>query len=343
MSVYHPSMQDLYERLSAAGLDRAFLRKMVLPPWWEDKMAAVPASRELAELYLAHSLALDLDALSDRSAPLHITDSGARYKRSRRTGAEQLRPTALVAERVGAMLAEGLPHLPAFQTPKKYDVLKVRDWLFQHGYKEVNLHSLLEYCWAHGIIVFHLAQDAIPQKAHQIDGMAMFVESVPVIMLGSNRQHAAWLLFDLAHELSHLLLRHVASGTPPLVDSDLKTSPENDSVEVEANREALTILTEYDEPVIDIRPTAKVATLTLDCERLGKDYRVDPGVIALIWAQRSDNREKSYPVAANALKNLTAAPADNPRSLVNSALRSRLDLDQLPEASRHFLDIALFQ
>lgn len=338
--MYHPSMQDLYQRLAEAGLDRAFLQKVVLPPWWDDKMAVVPASRELAELYLAHGLSLDIDALSNPAAPLILPNTGIRFKRSHRTGQEHLRPTALVAQRVGAMLAEGLPHLPPFKEPQRHAMMGVRDWLFTHGYKEVNLRSLLEFCWAHGIVVFHLGPRALPQKAHKIDGMAMFVEGLPVIMLGSNRQYTAWLLFHLAHELSHLLLCHVTEDTPPLVDSDLETSPESDPQEIEANFGALSILTEYEVPAIDIRPTAKVATLTLDCENLGRQYRVDPGAIALIWAQRHD-KEKTFPIAATALKNMRAS--ESSRTIVNDAIRARLDLEQLPEASRHFLDVALFQ
>jgi Zn-dependent peptidase ImmA (M78 family) len=344
MSAYHPSMRDLYERLADAGLDRAFLRKVVLPPWWEDKMASVPASRELAELYLAHSLALDLDALSDPTAPLALPNAGARFKRSKRTGQEHLRPTAAVAQRIGEMLAQGLPHLPDFKEPKKHAVMAVRGWLFMHGYREVNLRTLLEYCWAHGIIVFHLGSGALPHKAHKIDGMAMFANEVPIIALGSNRQYSAWLLFHLAHELSHLLLRHVAIGTPPLVDLDLEASPESDPLEIEANQAALSILTEHEEPAVGIRSTAKLATLTLDAEALGKKYRVDPGAIALIWAQRNSQQEKgeSYVTATTALKTMTASEVGS-RAIINETLRSRLDFGQIPDASRRLLDVALFQ
>jgi Zn-dependent peptidase ImmA (M78 family) len=333
-------MADLYQRLADAGLDKAFLKRVILPSWWEDKMASVPASRELAELYLAHGLALDLDALSDPAASIQLPTTGIRFKRSRRSGQEHLRPTALLAQRVGSMLAQGLPGLPRFQ-PSKHAIAMVRPWLFRRNYKEVNLSTLLDYCWAHGIIVFHLGPEVLPEIAHKIDGMAMFVEGVPVIMLGSNRQDTAWLLFHLAHELAHLLLRHVTMDTPPLVDSDLETSPDGDSQEGEANSGAFEILTEHEEPIVEIRPTAKIATLALSCDNFGEKYRVDPGVIALIWAQRSDNRAESYPIAATALKAMRATK--NPRALVNESIRARLELDQLPEASRHLLDIALFQ
>lgn len=344
MSAYHPSMQDLYERLADAGLDRAFLRKVVLPSWWDDKMASIPASRELAELYIAHSLALDLDALSDPAAPLLLPNAGARFKRSKRTGQEHLRPTSVVAQRIGAMLTQGLQHLPAFKEPKKHAVISVRDWLFEHGYKEVNLLTLLEYCWAHGIIVFHLGSGALPHKAHKIDGMAMFVDGTPILALGSNRHHSAWLLFHLAHEISHLLLRHVTADTPPLVDSDLEAPPESDPLEIEANQAALSILTESEEPVIDIRSTAKLATLTLGAETLGKKYRVDPGAIALIWAQRNSEKRRgeSYATATTALKAMPASESGS-RAIINEALRSRFDFDQIPDASRRFLDVALFQ
>jgi hypothetical protein len=51
-------MRDIYQRLAAAGLKRRFLLEAVLPDWWDDALAKVPANRELAEIYLSKSLGL---------------------------------------------------------------------------------------------------------------------------------------------------------------------------------------------------------------------------------------------------------------------------------------------
>ena len=49
-------MQDLYTRLVTIGFDADFLRRAVLPDWWEDSLAGVPANRALAEAAIARHL-----------------------------------------------------------------------------------------------------------------------------------------------------------------------------------------------------------------------------------------------------------------------------------------------
>jgi len=41
------AMQDLFQRLRKIGFDPDFLRRAVLPDWWEDSLASVAANRAL--------------------------------------------------------------------------------------------------------------------------------------------------------------------------------------------------------------------------------------------------------------------------------------------------------
>ena len=69
----HGPMRDIYSRLQAKGLDRGFLQDYVLPDWWNDTLASVPASRGLAEGYLARDLGLEVAALRSPSAELSLS------------------------------------------------------------------------------------------------------------------------------------------------------------------------------------------------------------------------------------------------------------------------------
>ena len=64
------TMKDIYDRLSKVGITRAYVKKYILPDWWEDSLAEVPANRVQAEMILSRQLGIDLHALHDRKARL---------------------------------------------------------------------------------------------------------------------------------------------------------------------------------------------------------------------------------------------------------------------------------
>jgi len=48
MAVTNP-MRDIYSRLKPLGFDSGFVRELLLPDWWDDELARVPANRAIAE------------------------------------------------------------------------------------------------------------------------------------------------------------------------------------------------------------------------------------------------------------------------------------------------------
>jgi len=48
MAVTNP-MRDIYSRLKPLGFDSGFVRELLLPDWWDDELASVPANRAIAE------------------------------------------------------------------------------------------------------------------------------------------------------------------------------------------------------------------------------------------------------------------------------------------------------
>jgi Zn-dependent protease with chaperone function len=170
-----------------------------------------------------------------------------------------------------------------------------------------------------------------PKKSKRFDGLAMFCEGHPVLVLGSKRDSPAWLAFHLAHELAHVVLRHVTAGSPPLADTDLMASS-SDAQEKEADRAACELLTGRPEPrVRDLKLTA--VRLARHAEQQGPETGVDPGVFALIYGRSNDR----WPVAQNALKHL--ATDSGAHAMIAAALQTRLHPEDLPESSERFLQV----
>lgn len=321
-------MSDLYARLAAVGFDREFIRSIVMPEWWEDSLAEVPANRALAEDAIARHLGMALADLSDPSAPLRLPSlSPVKFKRRRNQADESVAPAILVAQRAVRIVVDSISRLPRFEAGTLDPVTVRRKILLQHRY--VNLASLVELCWDSGIVVLHLVRT--PRKGKVFDGLAMFCGEHPVIVLGSRRDSPAWLAFHLAHELSHVLKQHVTPGSPPLADSDL-TSASTDRQEREADRAACEILTGTPIPKMpDLKLTAP--RLALAAVQAGPEQGIDPGVLALIYGRSNDR----WGVAQNALKYLSLDSGAH--EIMTAALMKRLNPEDLSESSERFLAV----
>jgi hypothetical protein len=321
-------MSDLYARLADTGFDPLFVRSVILPEWWEDSLAEVPANRAFAENLLARNLGMSIGDLSQPSAGLRLPSlSHVKFKRYKNTVDETVAPAILVAQRAAKIVVDASSSsLPQFVLPA--DALTVRqEILRRHHY--VDLASLLGWCWEHGVVVMHLAK--APKGSKLFDGLAMFCGDRPVVVLGSRRDSPAWLAFHLAHELSHIIRRHVTPGSSPLADSDLKSAT-TDRQEREADRSACELLTGIGKPMIrNLRYNAM--RLALFVAQEGPTRGVDPGVMALIYG-KSNNR---WPVAQNALKHLSLESGAH--DMIAAPLKMRLNPEDLPESSERFLAV----
>jgi hypothetical protein len=319
-------MDDLYGRLAATGFDRDFVRAAILPEWWEDPLANVPSNRAFAEDLLARNLGLAVSDLSRPSAALNLPSfSHVKFKRYKNKIDKSVVPAILVAQRAARIIVDAVP-LPPFVL--QFDAASVRQAILcNHRY--VDLSSMVQFCWEHGIVVLHLAKTPLQSKL--FDGLAMFCGDRPVVVLGTRRKSPAWLAFYLAHELAHILRQHVTAGSPPLADSDLQAAS-TDIQERDADASACELLTGVTDPSI---PNLKYTALRLaaEVERAGPKLGIDPGVMALIYAKSNDR----WGVAQNALKHL--ALDSGAHGMIAEALRERLIPEDLPESSERFLSV----
>jgi hypothetical protein len=265
--------------------------------------------------------------LGERSAELRLPSlSHVKFKRYKNSVDETVAPAILIAQRAAKIIVESISPLPQFDPTA--DPLAVRQEILRHHHY-VDLESLLDWCWAHGVIVLHLTK--APRGCKRFDGLAMFCGDRPVVVLGSRRDSPAWLAFHLAHEMGHILRRHVTPGSPPLADSDLESAT-TDKQEKEADRSGCELLTGD--------PSPKLRNLKYNALRLavfvsqaGPSQGIDPGVMALIYGKSNDR----WGVAQNALKHLSLVSGAH--EAIATPIKKRLNPEELSESSERFLRV----
>ena len=296
------------------------MQEFVLPDWWSDDLADVPANRALAEAFIARQLGFSLDELRSPEKPLSMPAIWpAQFKRRLNKVDDHVEAAALLAQVVARKVVNpvesSLPPLVTDVTAKQIrnEILRQKPF--------VDLDSLVDWCWDNGVLVFQLYR--VPSKKN-FDGLATMVEGRPVIVLASGKDSPAWLVFHLAHELGHLAAGHV--GDEPLLESFAKEVDEGR--EEEADSFALELLTGFRRPGIpDLRQTGEKLALT--ALRTAPDQGIDPGVFALVYA-RLNNR---YAVAQKALKylGLHQGGQDIVASRLDAALQNGADLSEEDE------------
>jgi len=242
---YNRNMKDLYERLRKRGFDAKFVRERVLPDWWDDLLASVPANRAIAEMAIARHLGFSIAELCDPAASLTLPSvSSFRLKCRKGTTPSKVQPAVVVAQRAANLVLGSLTGLPPFVAG--LPAQEIRNEILDEE-SCVDLKSLVNFCWGHGIAVIHLNPDHLP-KAKRFDGLAMYPAAGPVVVLCYRSHSPPWLAFHLAHEMGHFFREHVKSGGTPLVDSKLNTvgndSEEKDILEETAVHGVFTMYSE---------------------------------------------------------------------------------------------------
>jgi len=291
------SVRSLYERLEQAGLDRKFVRKVLLPDWWDDAIAQHPTGYAEARLRIARALGLSLRQL-DSEDPLGemLGETRLRCKTRRGTEPYSIRWTIALAKRAAELATRA--------TPKPYEPLpetasQIRNAILQK-HPWVCLDNLLAYCWQHGIPVIPLR--AKPRKSKRMDGLIVRVGERPVIVLACGYRYSARLLFIVAHELGHWVCGHL-SDQPIFAEESIAREAENHE-EAEANWFAVELLTGKPDSAYWTPRFLTASQLSEGARKAGARDRVDPGVVALNYAWN----QGTWEVGMGALKILEPEP-----------------------------------
>jgi len=280
---YPLHMRDLYRRLRELGFDADFIRTRILPDWWDDSLASVPANRALAEAAVSRMLGFPIADLRKPDARLKLpaTDH-VRLKRRQDTTDKEVAPTILIAERAATAIVRSLKGVPSFVG--KLTAASVRERILQRR-RLVDLESLLDFAWRHGVAVLHVS--GMPSASKRFSGMALFCNSAPVVVLASRSDSPPWIAFHLAHELGHILLGHVGHGREGLADVDIDRTARDDQ-ERESNAFACEVLTGNPNPSPGPVYGLTGERLVALARQEGLKSGTDPGALALIYGRNAN-------------------------------------------------------
>ena len=319
-------MEDLYKRLRAVGFDEPFVKRNLLPDWWDDSLATVPSNRAMAEASISRMLGFPLGALRNHKQALELPAiSDFRLKRSKKTNPSEIAPAVLLAFQAARSVLRVIPPASFVGQLSAEDVRKtiLRDRKF------IDLAALVECSWSKGIPVFHLPD--LPKLSKKFVGMAMFCEGRPAIVLASGHDSPAWVAYQLAHELGHILRGHVTADSEPLVDGDFD-GVDNGEQEDEANRFACEVLTGNPEPNLQPVYGMTAPKLVHVANQIARKESIDPGVYALVYGKNAGRMG----VAQNALKLLGLDRGA--RTTISDTLRRYLP-EELPESTERFVSL----
>lgn len=321
-------MQSLYRRLRQIGFDARFVRARMLPDWWDDSLAQVPANRALAEAAISRVLGLTIRDLRDPDSSLSLPSISAfRLKQRRGSRPTESLAALVLAQRVAAAVTQALGEVPPFRRTRSADQMR-KAILARH--ELVDLESLLDEAWRCGVAVMHMAE--LPRGGKKFDGMAMFCGKTPVIVLASGRDGPPWIAFHLAHELGHIMAGHVKKGERPLADGDLDRVSADDD-ERQTNRFACRLLTGFGEFPADAVYGMTGERLARTALEFGGRHRIDPGAVALIYGRQAERMG----VAQRALQQMGVDRGAHEK--VSAALETRLRED-LPESLHRLVALA---
>jgi Zn-dependent peptidase ImmA (M78 family) len=292
-------MTRLYERLASANVDKSFVKKTILPEWWDDEIAATDAGYARGLGIISSHLGIDLQQLWNDSAQLSVPSFGrTNFKLNsnlRESDVSWTKCVALCAARL-AVQAVRVDYKPL---PKAKEI---REEIIAAGADYVSLPALLAYLWGHGVPVLFVQKK--PSKSKLMDGVVATVDGRPVIVLSKNKSLNSLMSFLLGHETGHIVRGHL-NDRPVLVDSRIDRSEVKDQQEKEANQSALEILTgspniqfRHDDQYIDAESLAKMARNT------ALETKIDPAVIVqnFTWGriQQGAPKEVMYALATKA-------------------------------------------
>jgi hypothetical protein len=143
MPVINP-MQPLLQRISAVGHKERYVRRKVLPDWWEDCIALNPAGYQQAITLLSRNLSLDSRSLQDEEATVRCREfNHPKYKMKPSDSPEAVKIATCIAFRAAQLACHAMPEaiveLPSSAT-------EIRQAILNTGAECISFEVLLDYC-----------------------------------------------------------------------------------------------------------------------------------------------------------------------------------------------------
>lgn len=328
---YHRSMADLYSRFRAAGFDRKYLLRTVLPEHWYDSKANRPAGRAEAEAAFAGAFGLDPESLARPDAPLLI-DGSSTLALVNPPDADPARfgPTVALARRLAVLVRRAIAR-PRPNWLKGMDAGPLREYIIAER-RVVRLHSVVQTCYALGVPIVPIA--ILPKGAVCADAVGVRTPEGPVIVLPYRKLTApAWLLAHAAHAAGHVAADHLSGGDS--LDVNLLGPPPT-AEEQAADRFSQILIHGSLELELGGHDRITGVKLAHDARRFSMDHGLDVGsvITRFAFAKAAAGRWARAP-AVRALRELGVS--DGGPAVLLDCMASMLDLKKLSAPELRFL------
>lgn len=322
-------MNEVYDRLNGEGLGTQYVKKFLLPEWWNDSLASTKSGFLHGLSLIARRSGLQVGPLMTAGAPLEPRDFGpTKFKKpANANDSAGIKWAQYIAASAGTVIA--LATREAFRLPGM-TAQQLRQKMGSSRAKPVTLRSLLDLAWSHGIPVLYFGH--LPQGYKRMDGMAACLENRPVIVTSKKSDYEATLAFIVAHELAHVCLGHVGDGL--VVDEELKGA-DTDAEEKEANDFAVELLMGTREARYDLG-TFIPSRLVTAAKRIGAANGVDAGVVILNFAFHAAKTGGHWGMVTKALKLLD--PDADATQLIREKMLKEIDMKGLDEDQREYIE-----
>lgn len=326
-SILKNKLQDL-----SIGFGSSFFKDVIAPSWWDScKMQNNESLCLQLALHISKKLRISAKSLVVEGK-LKPVSSNVKFKLPANKTADDVQYSTSLLVSLAEIIPIGLEQNITYSS-----AWDLRNTILKHN-RTVNLYSLLDCCWDMHIPVLHVTNFPTHSNAGWSKPTAVTIRNNNkyVIFLCKNNFLEAQFLFELAHEIGHIMQKHLNEGEI-LVDSDdnfaLSDSlKQEQKQEQEANRFASELLGSYDFP---INNTYKPEYLAKNAIKDGKEFQIDPSHLALYFAYKLNCMSSG--IAAVKLINQKKGKDEKPIELINQKAFAALDIEDMKLDDANFL------
>lgn len=310
-------------RLSKAGFKPEFVRRAILPDWWDDECEQDPKLLADVEFRVARFVGQTLGDVRDPSASLRVPlRAGVQLRRVRTVSRDRIAPALHAALQVAEATVRNLRHPVG---PVRVPPTDASAWrgTIEHAARGIRLVDLLRDLWDRGIPVVHVEQ--LPTPGFQ--GLACVLQDRPVVVLGYAIDDPARLAFIIAHEVAHIANRD-CTPDHPVVD-ELEEAVDDHEIEKRADAYASGVL--VDATFVPRQGISGFKELALEALAIEKERDVDAAAVIWSWARLTGDYAKAV-MAARALYRSSGGAR-----VLREKFERYVDLDSASESDRALL------
>ncbi len=335
------TLKTLQRNFKNIGLRSSELLKRLLPP--EAFASFAPDGRDQDQagllfrsaVIVARVFGLPLsELLSERPPQLNLEALAiGRFKLPAKSNEETLSAYTLYAHYLAVLVEQCAMNLPAVRLPESWK--EVHEALAGGACETITWKAALDYVWSLGIPVLPL------QDSGAFHGAVWVIRGRPIIVVKQGFRLLARWLFDLIHELAHLVEHGCKEGLAPqfqVVEGHPISQERRESSEEEAANEfAEDVLfhgrSDEIERVCAAAARGNLRNLKNVIHDVARQEHVHPGVLANHMAFRLAQQQERWWSTASTLQ----ASDEDPYSVARDGLLSRIKLQELNQVDREIL------